>query len=312
MVGQHPTDPGRGCSQGNPVLAECGDGPDLAPRRSGLTRQVPKLEHLLPLTTFAEGIDAPDQLVDIGSVDQPFQFGAIHGVHHDSVAGTLSGIMQVDAVLFDHDDTLVDWWGSIRRAGQAVADDDVVDAVLDYLSTHAWDRRGSTVVDRNTWRILFWSERVFDAAMPHADPAERRLVERQFLEELWIGFFPETVPILDQLVDRYRLGLLSNNPMLRHEVQRLRLYDWFETAVDLPAELRKPHADAFARGVAAMGSAPGRTVYVGDSIENDAEGAHAAGLVSVWVDRFKDAWSPPAGVHRIESLAELPGLLSAL
>lgn len=220
--------------------------------------------------------------------------------------------MQVDAVLFDHDDTLVDWWGSIRRAGHAVADDDVVDGVLDYLSTHAWDRRGSTVVDRNTWRILFWSERVFDAAMPHVDPAERRLVEKQFLEELWIGFFPETVPILDQLVDRYRLGLLSNNPMLRHEVERLRLYDWFETAVDLPAELRKPHADAFARGVAAMGSAPERTVYVGDSIENDAEGAHAAGLVSVWVDRFNDAWSPPAGVHRIESLAELPGLLAAL
>lgn len=245
-------------------------------------------------------------------MDQPLKFWTIHVGHLVSVTGNLGGIMQVEGILFDHDDTLVDWCGSIRRAGLAVADDDVVDRMLEFLSRNAWDRRGSTIIDRNTWRILFWYEQMFDEAMAEADPAERRLVEKRFLEELWIGFFPDTVPALDSLVENFRMGLLSNNPMLHHEVQRLRLSDWFEAVVDLPKELRKPHPEAFARGCAALGTAPSNTVYVGDSIRNDAEGALAAGLVSVWVDRFNDHWSPPEGVYRITSLGELQPLLRRL
>jgi putative hydrolase of the HAD superfamily len=61
-----------------------------------------------------------------------------------------------------------------------------------------------------------------------------------------------------------------------------------------------------------LGTAPERTVHVGDSVLSDVEGAHAAGLVAVWLDRHGDAWPPPPGVHRITSLAELPDLLAAL
>jgi FMN phosphatase YigB (HAD superfamily) len=49
---------------------------------------------------------------------------------------------------------------------------------------------------------------------------------------------------------------------------------------------------------------------VGDSIELDVEGAQAAGLVPVWLDRWDDPWDPPADVHRITSLAQLPPLLT--
>lgn len=218
----------------------------------------------------------------------------------------------VDAVLFDLDDTLVDWAGSVRRTVADLAGDDLADALLAHAAEHCWRRRDGVVVARNTWRVHEHAEEEWPAALPHLDAAELALALRRFREELWVGFFPEVVPVLDQLVERWRLGLLSNNPHVGTEVARLRLHDWFELAVDLPRDRVKPHPDAFTLACAAMGTEPGRTVHVGDSVELDAEAAAAAGLVAVWVDRHDDPWDPPPGVHRIASLAELPLLLESL
>jgi FMN phosphatase YigB (HAD superfamily) len=49
----------------------------------------------------------------------------------------------------------------------------------------------------------------------------------------------------------------------------------------------------------------GVDVLVRHGLDADVEGAHAAGLRAVWLDRWDDAWTPPAGVLRIGSLTEL-------
>jgi putative hydrolase of the HAD superfamily len=220
--------------------------------------------------------------------------------------------MRVDAVLFDLDDTLVDWWGSIRRTTLDLLGDDDTDRLLAWVVEHAWTRREGVVVVRGTWRAHEYAEDLWPQALPHLDPGDRALALKRFREEIWVSLFPDAVTTLDALVDRLPLGVLSNNPYLPLEVERLRLRDWVEAAVTPPLELRKPHGEAFRLGCEAMGTAPERTVYVGDSIAHDAEGALAAGLVPVWVDRWDDPWDPPAGVHRITSLAELPDLLATL
>ena len=43
----------------------------------------------------------------------------------------------------------------------------------------------------------------------------------------------------------------------------------------------------------------------------DVEGAIAVGTPAVWLDRYDDPWSPPAGAARISSLSELPALLAS-
>lgn len=220
--------------------------------------------------------------------------------------------MPIDAVLFDLDDTLVDWWGSVRRTVAEVAGDDVAEALLAWAAEHCWRRRDDVVVVRSTWRLHEHGDDLWPQALPHLDPDDLRLLLRRFREELWVGFFPDVVPTLDDLADRVRLGVLSNNPYLPEEVQRLRLHDWMEAWVDVPRETMKPHPDAFAKGCAAMGTEAARTVYVGDSIELDVEGAAAFGMVSVWLDRWDDPWDVPAGVHRIGGLDELPALLASL
>jgi len=75
--------------------------------------------------------------------------------------------------------------------------------------------------------------------------------------------------------------------------------------------VRKTAAAIFVEGCRALGTAPGETVYVGDSYGNDVVGARNAGLVSCW---YNPDGAPPepgdAGPDfQIRALAELAGAL---
>ncbi len=218
----------------------------------------------------------------------------------------------VDAILFDLDDTLIDWSTSIHRCATDIVGEDDADRLLAWAAEHTWTRRNGIVVHRNTWKLHELADECWPAALPHLDPVELARAIKMFRDELWVGFFPDVVATLDDLADRVRLGVLSNNPYTPREVSRLRLLDWFEVAVPAPHPVTKPDVAAFAFGCEAMRTAPARTMYVGDSVVADVEGAHAAGLVPVWLDRSDDRWTPPPGVHRVTSVADLPALLDAL
>ena len=151
----------------------------------------------------------------------------------------------VDAVVFDLDDTLVDWRTSVHRTAAEIAGEDLADRLLAWAEEHTWVRRDGIVVARNTWQMAEFAEQTWPAALPELDADELALVLKRFRAELWVSFFPEVVPTLDQLVDRHRLALLSNNPYLHAEVHRLRLHDWFEVAIDLPRDQTKPDPLAF-------------------------------------------------------------------
>lgn len=220
--------------------------------------------------------------------------------------------MRPEAVLFDLDDTLVDWEGSIDRCVRDLGGDEAADALLRWVREHHWIRRDGVVVHRNTWKLHELAHECWPAALPHLDAAELALAIERFREDLWVGFYPDVVPVLDELADTYRLGVLSNNRHLPSEVQRLRLFDWFEVTVTPPDGVYKPDGRAFAHGCAALGLDAASVVYVGDSVLADVEGAHAAGLVPVWLDRHGDGWPVPPGVHRVTSLRELPAVLASL
>lgn len=227
----------------------------------------------------------------------------------------MHGSGPVDAVLFDLDDTLIDWWGSMERCLYQLAGDDVIDALQQFCRARCWelDPVGTHVWHRNNWAMHTRREELWPEALSFLDEGERELLMKRFDDELWVGFFPDTVPALDLLLDRVRLGVLTNNHLLADEVDRLRLHDWFEATVEAPADRLKPNRAAFEHGAASLGVALHRCVYVGDSIKADALGAHAAGMTAIWLDRWGDAWTTrPREIHRITSLAELPPLLDEL
>lgn len=71
--------------------------------------------------------------------------------------------------------------------------------------------------------------------------------------------------------------------------------------------VEKPDPEIFRIALTRLGAAPETTVHVGDVPAVDVEGARAAGLVPVLLDRH-DLY-PQADVRRIRSIRELPDLL---
>jgi putative hydrolase of the HAD superfamily len=70
----------------------------------------------------------------------------------------------------------------------------------------------------------------------------------------------------------------------------------------------KPDPAIFATALRLAGVAAGEAIHVGDSLEEDIDGARGAGIEPVMLLR-EGAGPVPAGVRTIRSLAELPGLV---
>jgi putative hydrolase of the HAD superfamily len=82
--------------------------------------------------------------------------------------------------------------------------------------------------------------------------------------------------------------------------------------------ITKPDPGIFHVAAAAFGVAPAQCAYLGDRAHTDAVGAHAAGMLGIWLDRGRDRnqvtdlaeGALPDGVPSIRSLHELPALLA--
>jgi len=127
-------------------------------------------------------------------------------------------------------------------------------------------------------------------------------------------------PEVPAALRRWRAGgavlvVASNWDVSLHEVLResgLReLLDAVATSAEVGAA--KPAAELFAAALALAGAQPAEAIHVGDSLEEDVEGARAAGIGAVWLRRAgrrpdgsaqPDGAAPP-GVAVIASLDEL-------
>ncbi|MFC1435880.1 HAD family hydrolase [Streptacidiphilus sp. N1-3] len=134
-------------------------------------------------------------------------------------------------------------------------------------------------------------------------------------EDHW-RIFPDVLPVLDALRHRYPHGLLSNSstPHQHRKLKKLGLRRRFSSLVcSDEIGCAKPAAEAFAAGCAALRLPAEQVAYIGDKLTTDALGALGAGLLPVWIDRpATDPEPAPSGVHRIHTLADLPGLLEVI
>ena len=124
--------------------------------------------------------------------------------------------------------------------------------------------------------------------------------------------------MLTELRSRYQLGLLTNGPVRaqRSKIEFLDFERLFDTTL-VTGELSagKPAAAAFNALLAALGTTPEETVYVGDTPFDDIEGATEAGIYAIQVlfeggpekDPRADAY-----IQRDRMATELPGLLAGL
>lgn len=141
--------------------------------------------------------------------------------------------------------------------------------------------------------LVIWVARLF-----------RSLSRRRF------GLFPDTLPALQQLRGRYRLGLVSDAQWVfsEPEIRALKLGEFFETVV-LSSRyfVRKPAPEIYAHALRAMWLPPGQALYVGNDPLEDVPGPQAIGMPVVLVDRGGSLVNCPVPV--IHSLEELPEYL---
>jgi HAD superfamily hydrolase (TIGR01549 family) len=160
--------------------------------------------------------------------------------------------------------------------------------------------------DEEIW-VLF-TERIIVGMGGSGNTYEAALeMERRWSQSVHFELYDDALPVLDWLRDHgLKIGLLSNSS---------RDLDEFVSHHGLVADAvltshvhgkTKPHGTIFRAMLDRLAVAPEEAVMVGDTIEDDVEGALAAGMRAVLLDR-EGRYPDHAG--RLDDLRELPAAL---
>ena len=208
--------------------------------------------------------------------------------------------MQVRGVLFDIDETLVDLQSAMGTTLQSVGRHDLAHFTAEdwsvFTALFAADPEGYydrylagelSFADQRVRRLQH-ARRSTGQAVLDDDAAERWNTTYEAALPEHFRAFDDVVPLLDEL-DALGIpyGAVSNNV---HDYQRAKLDAAGLQRITVLVGIdtvgaAKPDPAIFAEGVRLLGTDPAQTLYVGDNLRVDAEGACAAGLRGVWLDR---------------------------
>ncbi|MAF32492.1 MAG: HAD family hydrolase [Desulfobacterales bacterium] len=160
----------------------------------------------------------------------------------------------------------------------------------------------------------FW---ICDALNRHGgrlSPDDFRIAEA--VDAYFSAFYPNcrlipgVTEILTDLKGQYHLGLLSNftHPQAAMTIiDQLNLTPFFETIViSGDVGYRKPHPRIFDRFVDNLKTERGKTLFIGDDLEADVQGAERSGLIPIWITYARDRKLPFTS-GKFFSGGELPG-----
>jgi len=155
-----------------------------------------------------------------------------------------------------------------------------------------------------------------------------RLDEQQWRHFAWLWYEPlsrvgriepQTADILAELKRLgLKLGIVSNtfvhSSSLEKHLEQLGILEFFSVRLySYEFDFRKPDCRIFKAAARRIGEAPENILFVGDRINKDIKPAIKAGMTAVLKAAYTNASRRiPAGVRRIEHLAELPGLIEQI
>jgi putative hydrolase of the HAD superfamily len=235
--------------------------------------------------------------------------------------------MQIKAIFFDLDDTLLDDTISSERSAALAASELASDRGMNvealaraYMNAAMdfWEHlepkapKPSGAIRPRLWLAALRSHGIEDA-----DLARRLAARYDAVRIERVELFPETLPVLHQLHGRYKMAIITNGFAETHEakIARLELSRFFDAVILAgEMELAKPDPAIFAHAMNALHASAEHSVMVGDRFDRDVVGAHAAGMRAIWVnsrrEKMPDGAQPPA--LEIPSIKELPAALAKL
>jgi len=241
------------------------------------------------------------------------------------------------AVLFDLDNTLIDWdatgsWHTELARRMAILYDFIGQRVQPWDGTtvdmlqarfiealdHAWAVANQTLVPVDHMGVL-------RSALAACGVPEDRLT-RELLDDAYdwqphenLQIYPEVPEVLDQLrAHGVQLGIITNasqSMTLRdRELTHVRLLDYFPmcriSAIDVG--LLKPDPRIFQAALDLLGLAPDEAIYVGDHLQADVMGAQSAGMRAVWRVTSADTTPPDPAIIPDGIITDLRELLPLL
>jgi putative hydrolase of the HAD superfamily len=217
------------------------------------------------------------------------------------------------AVLFDLDQTLIDWddvepWEDYQfRRFAAVIDlvrermhptqdiepGQMFSAFLKH-SEQLW--RECVASMRSPHVVTMMRETLKDCGVPE-DHLDIEAVMDVYTCQLPQGqrIYPEVRDVLSELrTHGLELGIITNaaHPMLYRdrELEAVGIMDLFPRCRISAADVGylKPHRAIFDHALRELGLHPTEAVFVGDSLTTDVEGSQGIGMYGVWLDRVQD------------------------
>jgi len=155
-----------------------------------------------------------------------------------------------------------------------------------------------------------------------------QLNDQQYQDLVWLWYEPlarrvTIEPDIHNTLSTLRnkglkLGILSNTfvsaTALNRHIQQLGLIEFFDFIYYSYAfKKRKPHPEMFQAAIKKLGLEPGEIVFVGDRIKNDIQGSLAVGMIPILKKTYANTnQQVPANVIKINSIAELPGVIEQI
>ncbi len=203
---------------------------------------------------------------------------------------------KIRAITLDLDNTLWDVLPVIRKAEEnsyrylqkhypRVADRFTVDDVPN-LRERILATRSDLKHDLTAVRKQLYVDMLIECEY---DPSDADLLMNRFLiDRNKVEFYPDTIPALKALSERYPLVSLSDG---NSDLEAIGISGYFAGCVyAADVGYAKPHPAGFLKACEIAGFAPGETVHIGDHPIYDIAGAREAGLVTMWIRRNGEEW----------------------
>ncbi|MBI5959722.1 MAG: HAD family hydrolase [Chloroflexi bacterium] len=217
------------------------------------------------------------------------------------------------AVLFDLDQTLIDWddvepWEDYQfRRFEAVLD--LVHAEMHPAENIEPGRMFAVFIEQSA---RLWRECVATMRSPHVVTMMQETLKECGVPEEHLNIdavmnvytsqlphgqriYPDVRDVLGELRDHgLELGIITNaaHPMLYRdrELEAVGIMDLFPRCRISAADVGylKPHRAIFDHALRELSLDPAEAVFVGDSLTTDVEGSQGIGMYGVWLDRVQD------------------------
>ena len=147
-----------------------------------------------------------------------------------------------------------------------------------------------------------------DIAPAEADESARMAFEAFMEKRNDVILFPETIPMLESVSKSYNIVAITNG---NADVFKTGIGAYFDLSIRADeAGVAKPDRGIFDLTWEKVGCQSSDVIHIGDSLENDVQGAINAGVEPIWFNPDKE--QNTLGVNEVGALSELPSMIQQL